>query len=75
MSNPDSFQSGQYVEWNWGNGTGCGQIKECFEGKVTRTLKGAEVTRDGDEDNPAYLIEQDDGDEVLKRGSESSKKN
>ena len=26
----------------------------------------------GDEDNPAYLIKQDDGDEVLKRGSELS---
>ncbi len=70
MSNSNSFQTGQYVKWDWGNGTAKGQIKERFEREVTRTLQGSEVTKDGDEDNPAYLIKQDDGDEVLKRGSE-----
>nr|WP_137677748.1 DUF2945 domain-containing protein [Parerythrobacter lutipelagi] len=70
MSNSHSYQTGQYVQWDWGNGTGKGQIKERFEREVTRTLQGTEVTKDGDEDNPAYLIKQDDGDEVLKRGSE-----
>lgn len=70
MSNPNSFQSDQYVQWNWGNGTGKGQIKERFEREVTRTLQGSEITRDGDEENPAYLIRQEDGAEVLKRGSE-----
>ena len=70
MSNSNSFQSDQYVQWDWGNGTAKGQIKERFEREVTRTLKGSEVTRDGSEDNPAYLIRQDDGDEVLKLGSE-----
>ena len=72
MSNPNSYQTDQYVEWNWGNGKGKGQGKERFEREVTRTLQGTEVTKDGDEDNPAYLIKQDDGDEVLKRGSELS---
>ena len=70
MSNSNSFQTNQYVQWNWGNGTATGQIKERFEREVTRTLQGSEVTRDGDSDNPAYLIRQDDGDEVLKLGSE-----
>ncbi|MDG5746722.1 DUF2945 domain-containing protein [Qipengyuania sp. XHP0207] len=70
MSNSNSFQTGQHVKWDWGNGTAKGQIKERFEREVTRTLQGSEVTKDGDEDNPAYLIKQDDGDEVLKRGSE-----
>ena len=37
---------------------------------VTRTLQGSEITRKGSEDDPAYLIKQDDGDEVLKLGSE-----
>ena len=72
MSNSNSFQANQYVKWNWGNGEGCGQIEERFEREVTRTLQGTEVTKDGDEDNPAYLIKQDDGDKVLKRGSELS---
>lgn len=68
MSN--SFRTGQHVTWSWGNGTAKGQIKERFEREVTRTLKGSEVTRNGDADNPAYLIKQEDGDEVLKLGSE-----
>ena len=70
MSNSNSFQTGQYVQWKWGNGTGCGQIEERFEREATRNLQGSEITRSGDEDNPAYLIKQEDGDEVLKRGSE-----
>lgn len=70
MSNPNSYQTDQYVKWNWGDGTAKGQIKERFEREVKRTLKGNEVTRDGSEENPAYLIKQEDGDEVLKLGSE-----
>ena len=72
MSNSNSYQSDQYVKWNWGNGEGKGQIEERFEREVTRTLQGTEVTKKGDEDNPAYLIKQEDGDKVLKRGSELS---
>ena len=75
MSNSNSFQTNQYVEWDWGNGKGKGQIKERFEKEVTRKLQGSEVTKDGTEDNPAYLIKQEDGDEVLKRGSELSAQN
>ena len=75
MSKSNSFQTDQYVEWEWGNGKGKGQIKERFEREVTRTLQGSEITKDGTEDNPAYLIEQEDGDEVLKRGSELSAQN
>lgn len=72
MSNANSFQTNQYVKWNWGNGEGKGQIEERFEREVTRTLKGTEVTKNADSDNPAYLIKQEDGDTVLKLGSELS---
>lgn len=68
MSN--SFQTGQYVKWNWGDGEGQGQVEDRFEREVTRTLKGSEITRNGDADNPAYLVKEEDGDRVLKRGSE-----
>lgn len=61
-----SFNVGDKVKWDWGNGTGTGEITERFEKEVTRTLKGNEVTRDASKDEPAFLIEQDDGDEVLK---------
>ena len=75
MSNTNSFQSDQYVRWDWGNGTAKGQIKERFEREVTRTLQGSEITRNGTEDDPAYLIRQEDGDEVLKLGSEIEAQN
>ncbi|NNC60541.1 MAG: DUF2945 domain-containing protein [Erythrobacter sp.] len=70
MSDANSFQTEQHVQWNWGSGTGTGKVKERFEREVTRTLQGSKITRNGDKDNPAYLIEQDDGSEVLKLGSE-----
>ena len=72
MSKSNSFRINQYVEWNWGNGTAVGQIEERFEREVKRTIEGTEVTRNGSEDNPAYLIKQDDGGKVLKLGSELS---
>ena len=42
--------------------------------QVTRTIKGNEVTRNATDDDPAYLIEQEDGDRVLKSGSELTKR-
>ena len=69
------FQKGQYVAWSWGNGEGTGQIKEHFKEKVTRKIAGTEVTRNASDDNPAYLIEQEDGSEVLKSESELKKAN
>lgn len=62
----DQFQIGQRVRWKWGEGYGEGKITERFEDQVTRTIKGTEVTRNATGDEPAYLIEQDDGDRVLK---------
>ncbi|MGH1504088.1 MAG: DUF2945 domain-containing protein [Acidimicrobiales bacterium] len=64
------FHIGDDVEWDWGNGTGTGTITKRYTQKITRTLQGSEVTRDASEDEPAYLIEQDDGDEVLKSSTE-----
>ncbi|GAA4767769.1 DUF2945 domain-containing protein [Stakelama sediminis] len=70
MSN--SYRKGQTVTWKWGQATACGTVKERFERRVQRTLKGSRIVRNGSKDNPAYLIEQDDGDTVLKEGSELS---
>ncbi len=61
---------GDKVSWSWGKGTAEGVIKHIYTKKVSKTLKGAEVVRNADPDNPAYLIEQDDGDQVLKSNSE-----
>ncbi len=67
------FSKGDRVQWNWGSGTAEGTVQESFTSEVTRTIKGTEVTRDATEDEPAYLIEQEDGDRVLKSESELSK--
>lgn len=57
---------GDQVSWEWGSGTATGEVKERFESAVTRTIEGNEVTRHASSEEPAFLIEQDDGDEVLK---------
>ena len=67
------YNEGTKVQWEWGNGTGTGTITERFTDDVTRTIKGTEVTRNASADAPAYLIAQDDGDEVLKSHSEVTK--
>jgi hypothetical protein len=67
------MHKGQKVEWKWGNGTAEGKIVEVFHERVERKIKGQEVVRNGSKDDPAYLIEQQDGDRVLKLESELHK--
>lgn len=64
------FKKGDKVRWNWGSGHPGGTIREIYEEKVTKTIKGSEITRNASPEEPAYLIEQDDGDQVIKSGSE-----
>lgn len=67
------IRQGTKVKWTWGNGTATGKVKETFDKKVTRTIKGSEVTRNGSADDKALLIEQEDGDKALKLSSEVSR--
>ena len=67
------FAEGAKVRWNWASGTAEGKVVERFERRVSRTIKGKRITRVGTADNPAYLVKQEDGDRVLKRGSELEK--
>lgn len=66
------FQVNQIVQWNFGSGTAKGKIKESFKTKVTKTLRDTTVTRNASDDEPAYLVEQGDGNQVLKSESELS---
>jgi hypothetical protein len=68
----NAYRAGQKVHWNWGNGTAAGKVAQRFDRRVQRTIEGAKVVKNGTSDNPAYLIEQEDGGRVLKRGSELS---
>lgn len=64
------YGKGFRVRWNWGAGTGEGRVVESLTGRVTRKIAGAEITRNASGGNPAYLIEQEDGSQVLKSHSE-----
>ena len=61
---------GDAVAWTWGRGTGSGTVTERFTERVTRTIAGTDITRNASDDEPAYLIEQDDGGRVLKSADE-----
>lgn len=67
------FAKNDKVTWNWGNGTAEGVIAEVFTEKVTRRIKGKDITRNASRDEPAYLVRQEDGDTALKSASELSK--
>ncbi len=65
-----AIHQGSRVSWSWGGGKGSGKVTEIHRERVSRTIKGEEITRNGTEDNPAYLIDSDGGAQVLKLRSE-----
>ena len=65
-----SIRKGSTVTWKWGSSTAEGKVAEIHREKVTRQIKGEKITRDGSKDDPAYVIEQEDGTTVLKLQSE-----
>ena len=69
-----AIRTGTTVKWKWGSSWAEGTVKEVHHDDVSRTTKGEEVTRNGTEDNPAYVLEQEGGDRVLKLHSELTKK-
>lgn len=64
------FRKGTKVRWIWGTGTAVGKVAEHLERRVSRTISGKRIVRNGSHDNPAYLVEQDDGARALKLQSE-----
>ena len=67
------YDEGDKVKWEWGNGEGTGKVTKKYTRKTTLKIDGSEITRNADDDDPAYKIEQDDGSEVLKSHSELKK--
>ncbi len=65
-----AIRVGTTVTWAWGSSRAEGRVSEVHHDDVTRTTKGAEVTRHGSASDPAYVIEQQDGTVVLKLRSE-----
>ena len=64
------IRKGTKVSWKWGRSTAEGKVAEVHKDTVSRTSKGETITRNGSEDDPAYVIEQEDGTTVLKLRSE-----
>ncbi|MBF8456097.1 DUF2945 domain-containing protein [Kaistella sp. G5-32] len=67
------IKKGTIVQWKWGSGSAKGKVIETFTEEVHKTIKGSKITRKGEKDNKALLIEQEDGDKVLKLESEVTK--
>ncbi|KXG86190.1 DUF2945 domain-containing protein [Agrobacterium bohemicum] len=67
------FRKGTKVQWKWGSGTGEGKVTESFTQDVERKIEGSVIKRKASEDEPAYLVEQEDGGRVLKSQSELEK--
>ncbi|MDL5155096.1 DUF2945 domain-containing protein [Actinomycetospora termitidis] len=65
-----AFSKGDHVKWNWGNGEGEAEVAEVHTERVERQIDGKKQTRNGTDDNPAYVLKQDDGQRVLKLHSE-----
>ncbi|HEX8357998.1 MAG TPA: DUF2945 domain-containing protein [Segetibacter sp.] len=64
------MKKGDKVHWNWGKSQAEGTIKEKSEKTIVKKIKGTEVKRKGSKDEPAYVIEQKSGTEVVKSESE-----
>ena len=67
------MKKGEEVNWNWGKSKAEGKIKEEFEKPVEKKIKGTTVKRKASKEEPAYLVEQKNGNKVLKSESELSK--
>lgn len=67
------IRKGSNVKWKWGDGYAKGEVTDTYKKKVTKTIDGSEITRDGEEGNKALYIKQSDGSRVLKLESEVEK--
>jgi hypothetical protein len=67
------YRKGTNVEWSWGKGTGSGKVAESFTEDVERKIEGSVIKRKASPEEPAYLVEQEDGGHVLKSHSELRK--
>ena len=65
-----AFHSGTVVEWDFGNDTAYGEVKNTFTTEVERQFNGSVVKRKATRDNPAYVIILKNGHRVLKLHSE-----
>lgn len=66
------IREGSKVKWQWGDGTASGEVVKIYKSDIEKTIDGSSVKREASQNSPAYLIKQEDGQEVLKSKSEVS---
>jgi hypothetical protein len=64
---------GDKVRWTWGANEAEGVVAQRFTKRVKRKISGTTVIRNASEDEPAYLVQQEDGGRALKSSSELRK--
>ena len=64
---------GEAVHWKWGKSEAEGKVKQKFTNSVIKKIKGTSVKRNASKEEPAYLIKQNNGSEVLKSETELKK--
>jgi hypothetical protein len=67
------MKKGDKVEWKWGASKAEGKIVKEYDAPVTKTIKGTKVKRNASKEEPAYEIEQENGNKVIKSESELNK--
>ncbi len=67
------MKKGETVNWKYGKGEAEGKVKETFTEPVEKKIKNTNVKRNASKEKPAVLIEQQNGNEVLKSESELKK--
>ncbi|WP_428328874.1 DUF2945 domain-containing protein [Mucilaginibacter sp.] len=67
------MKKGDTVHWKWGKSEAEGKIVKAHDEPVSKTIKGAHVKRNASKSNPAFDIEQANGNKVLKSESELKK--
>lgn len=61
---------GTVVKWKWRSGLATGKVIEVFTKDITKTIKGATITRKATPENKAFFIEQEYGAKILKSATE-----
>jgi hypothetical protein len=68
-----SLKTGDSVEWKWGNGKAAGKVTAVHTHEVTKTIKGARITRHASSEKPAAEIKTGKNARVLKSVTEIKK--
>ncbi len=68
-----ALKKGDEVTWKYGAGKATGIVDKVSDHTITRTIKGKQIKRKGSAEEPALVIKQENGNQVVKSASEVKK--